>query len=113
MRWNPEQEQFIKDNILKGYHFLAEHFGMKEMTIKSKVAALGIKTRGLKLEKPEPKKRKFSNVTRFDPAKHQINSSVAGKTAYWVPEEIMTIYIKDGKDPQEVINKFLNRNTDL
>lgn len=37
------------------------------------------------------------------------NSDVTGKKGIYVPEEKMTIYIREGKDPQQVIDKFKQR----
>lgn len=37
------------------------------------------------------------------------NSDVSGKKGIYVPEEKMTIYIREGKDPQQVLDKFKQR----
>lgn len=37
------------------------------------------------------------------------NSDVTGKKGIYVPEEKMTIYIREGKDPQQVLDKFKQR----
>lgn len=106
-KWSPEQEKTLTDNASLGIEKLLTLLPFTEKSIKRRATLLGLTIKPVKMRKPD-------TTAKFEPSKHVIkHSSIEGKTAVWIPEEKLTVYVRDGVNIEEAVARIRNRQVNF